>query len=93
MTDKAVKKLAFSYAGETCPIVDTWFDFLIDELVEKFGGDNDDLIEFITERVDDCRGRVKADGTLVLRDAMYSMACDIISLENRATEAEARNGS
>ncbi len=93
MTDKAIRKLAFSYASETCPAVDSWFDYLIDELVEKFGNDNEDVVEWITERVDDCRERVKADGTILLRDAMYSMACDMISLENRATEAEARNGS
>lgn len=90
MTDKAVKKLAFSYASETCPAVDSWFDYLTDELVEHFG---EAEAAFITERVDDCRERVKADGTILLRDAMYSMACDIISLEHRATEAEARNGS
>lgn len=93
MTDKAVKKLAFSYAGETCPAVDSWFDYLTDELVEMFGCDDDDTIALITELVDDCRERVKADGTIVLRDAMYSMACDMISLENRVSEAEARNGS
>ncbi|MEG0160894.1 MAG: hypothetical protein RR877_10350 [Aurantimicrobium sp.] len=93
MTDKAIRKLAFSYAGETCPAVDSWFDYLTDELVEKFGGEDEDTIALITERVDDCRERVKADGTILLRDAMYSMAVDMISLEHRATEAEARNGS
>lgn len=80
MKDKKLKKIVFSYASETCPTVDSWFDYLIDELVEHCG---EDSAEAITQMVDECREKVKADGTILLRNAMYDMAADMVDLEDR----------
>ncbi|WQZ00930.1 hypothetical protein [Stenotrophomonas phage StenR_269] len=79
MKDKKLKKIVFSYASETCPTVDSWFDYLIDELVEYCG---EDSAESITQMVDECREKVKADGTILLRDAMYAMAADMADVQD-----------
>lgn len=75
MTDKAIRKIVYSYAAETCPAVDGHFDDLVDSLCAKLGSTSR-ADQIITELVDEIREKVKADGTILLRDAMFSMAAD-----------------
>lgn len=84
MSRKDLRKITFRYEPETCPTVDSWFDWLIDELVAHFG---DEDAEVITSMVDDARTRVKADGTVKLREAMIDMAEHMQDLERRLEEA------
>lgn len=58
-------------------------------MIEGFSK-NDEDAENITRLVDFCRDKTKADGTILLRDAMFDMAERIQELE--AELEEARNG-
>lgn len=73
MPDRAIRKIAFSYAPETCPAVDLHVDEAIDSLIEFFG---DRHAEYITSRLDELREKVKADGTILLREALISAIVD-----------------
>jgi len=63
----SARKESYRYCPETCPAVDGHFDYLTDDLIKMFG---EAYAAEITELVDECRGRVKSDGTLLLRDAL-----------------------
>lgn len=84
MSRKDLRKITYSYEPETCPVVDSWFDWLIDELIEYIG---ESEAEALTKMVDDTRERVKADGTVKLREAMIDMAEHMQDLERRLEEA------
>lgn len=85
MPDKAIRKIAFSYAPETCPAVDLHVDETIDSLIEFFG---DEYAEYVTSRLDELRELVKADGTILLREALISA---IVDYEEKIADME-RNG-
>lgn len=70
------RKESFRYCPETCPAVDGHFDYLIDDLITLLGFK---YAEEITELVDECRGKVKADGTLPLRDALIEALDELTS--------------
>lgn len=73
LENKEIRRIVFRYAPETCPAVDLHFDDLTDTLIAMYG---DGEAEAITEAVDNTREKVKADGTIVLREAMIDMAHD-----------------
>ena len=72
------RKESFRYCPETCPAVDGHFDYLIDDLVTLLGFK---YAEEITELVVECRGKVKADGTLPLRDALIEALEELIEMK------------
>ena len=81
MTNKEIRKIAFSYVPETCPAVDQHIDDTIDDLIHHMG---EDYADYITDVMDTLRERIKADGTILLREGLISA---IVDYEDKLAEA------